>query len=138
MKLQTYTKKVMKRFMNPKNSGIIKNASAVGNNLNDKCGDKMVVYLKIEKNKQNKDIIKDIKFQTLGCPAAISASDVMCDIVKGKTLEEAEKIKDSNITKKLGGLPMIKVHCSVLGARTLKQAIENYRRKNGKFNKNFN
>ena len=62
----------------------------------------------------------------------------MCDIVKGKTLEEAEKIKDSNITKKLGGLPMIKVHCSVLGARTLKQAIENYRRKNGKFNKNFN
>jgi len=96
------------------------------------CGDIMEVYLKIEKKKikgREKKYIKDIKFQTLGCPVAIAASDVLCDLVKGKTLEEAEKINDKAITKKLGSLPVIKLHCSVLGSRTLKDAIEKYRKK---------
>ena len=127
-----YNKKVMCHFLKPKNVGVIKNADGIGENFNDRCGDKMVVYIKVEKKKmKNKEevYIKDVKFQTLGCPAAISASDVLCDLVKGKSLKEAEKIKDSEITKKLGGLPSIKLHCSVLGAKTLKKAIENYRKK---------
>jgi len=119
-----YTKKVMKQFMHPKNVGKIENPDAVGKLENDNCGDVMYMYLKIKNNK-----IKNIKFQTLGCPAAIAASDVLCDLAKGKSLEEAEKINDQDITKKLGGLPVIKVHCSVLGARTLKNAIDNYRKK---------
>lgn len=123
MSLQ-YTKKVMKHFLKPKNAGRINNPDAIGKLENDTCGDVMVVYLKIKNN-----IIKDIKFQTLGCPAAIAASDVLCDLVKGKTLEEAEKIKDTDITKRLGGLPIIKIHCSVLGSRTLKEAIKDYKNK---------
>ena len=119
-----YTKKVMKHFLKPRNVGKIENADAVGKLENDRCGDLMVVYLKIKDNK-----IKDAKSQTLGCPAALAASDVLCDLVKGKTLEEAEKIKDEDITKKLGGLPAIKLHCSVLGAKTLKKAIEEHRKK---------
>lgn len=119
-----YTKKVMKHFTHPKNAGKIKNPDAIGKLENDNCGDVMYVYIKVKDNK-----IKDIKFQTLGCPAAIAASDVLCELAKGKTLEEAERINEQNITKKLGGLPVIKVHCSVLGARTLKNAIENYKKK---------
>ena len=130
--MQQYTKKVLKHFFHPKNQGELKNPDAIGKLENDKCGDIMIVYLKIgEKDITGKKekIIKDIKFQTLGCPAAIAASDVLCDLVKGKTFEQAEKVDEKAITKKLGGLPVIKLHCSVLGARTLKNAIENYRRK---------
>jgi len=121
----TYTKKVMKHFLKPKYAGKIKNADAVGRIANNKCGDIMEIYLKIKDNK-----IKDIKFQTLGCPAAIASSDVLCELVKGKTLEQAEKIKEKDIIKKLGGLPMVKQHCSVLGTKTLKDAINKYRKKN--------
>lgn len=127
-----YSKKVMKHFLNPRNAGIIKNADAVGRLENEHCGDEMVVYLKIEKKKikgKEKEYIKNIKFQTLGCPAAIAASDVLCELVKGKTLEEAEKITDMDITKELGGLPGIKIHCSVMGARTLRKAIEEYKKR---------
>ncbi len=122
-----YSKKVMKHFLKPMYAGIIKDADAVGEVLNDKCGDRMRIYLKIKD-----DRIKDIKFQTLGCPAAISASDVLCQIVKGKTLKQAERVNEKIITKKLGGLPAVKVHCSVLGAKTLKNAIEKYRKKTKK------
>ena len=119
-----YSKKVMKHFLKPKNVGQIKNPDAIGINKNDRCGDVMKIYLKIKNNK-----IKDIKFQTLGCPAAIAASDILCELVKGKTLEQAEKINERKITKKLGGLPLFKVHCSVLGAKTLKKAILDYKKK---------
>jgi nitrogen fixation protein NifU and related proteins len=119
-----YTKEVMKRFLKPKYSGEIKNPDAVGKIENDFCGDQMQVYLKIKDNK-----IKDIKFQTLGCAAAIASSDVLCELAKGKTLEEAKKIDNKEIIKKLGGLPSIKIHCSVLGDRTLKDAIEKYEKK---------
>ena len=130
--MDTYTKEVMKHFLKPKNSGVIKNADGIGTNENDRCGDNMKVYLKIKKEKVNGkevEIIKDAKFQTLGCPSAIASSDVLCDIVKGKSLEEAEKTDNAEIVKRLGGLPVIKLHCSVLGAATLKNAIQDYRKK---------
>ena len=127
-----YTKRVMRHFLKPKNVGEIKNADAIGKLENDACGDIMYVYIKVGKKKikgREKEVIKDIKFQTLGCPAAIAASDVLCDLVRGETLDEAEKIKETQITERLGGLPVIKLHCSVLGARTLKKAIDDYKRK---------
>ncbi len=131
----TYSKKVMKHFMNPKNAGKMKNPDSVGSNENDRCGDVMKIYLKIgEKRlgKNKKPYIKNIKFQTLGCPAAIATSDVLCDLVRGKTLKEAKKVNKKDIIKGLGNLPPIKVHCSLLGDRTLKKAIENYEKKNGR------
>jgi nitrogen fixation NifU-like protein len=120
-----YTKEVIKRFTNPKNFGEIKNADAVGRVGNPRCGDIMKLYLKIEK-RRGKEIIKDIKFHTLGCAAAIAASDIACDLVKGKTLKEALRIDYKKIIKALGDLPPLKIHCSVLAREGLKAAIENY------------
>ena len=130
--MNQYTKEVMKHFLKPKNAGIIKNADAIGKLENNACGDIMEVYLKIEKKKvsgKEKEIIKNIKFRTLGCPAAIATSDVLCDLAKGESLEEAEKISNLDIVKKLGGLPVIKLHCSVIGSKTLRDAINKYREK---------
>ena len=124
-----YSKEVMKNFKKPKNMGEMKNPDAVGKIGNPRCGDVLVVYLKIEKNKQNKEYIKDIKFQTFGCIAAIAVSSILTEIVKGKTLEEAKKLSNQEIVKKLGGLPPIKYHCSLLGAEALHKAIENYEKK---------
>lgn len=102
----------------------IKDADAVGQAGNPRCGDVMKVYLKIKKDK-----IKDASFQTFGCPAAIAASDAMCELAKGKTLAAAKKITSKDIVKKLGGeMPPIKLHCSVLGMQTLKKAIESYKK----------
>jgi len=125
-KFEAYNKEVMKHFLKPKNAGKIENPDAVGRINNDACGDLMEVYLKIDK-KDNK--IENIKFQTLGCAAAIASSDVLCDLAKGKTLNEAKKINNNMIIKKLHGLPIIKLHCSVLGANTLRKAIDNYENK---------
>lgn len=119
-----YDKRTIERFRNPKFSGEIKNADAVGEEGNIKCGDIMKIFLKIDKG-----IIKDIKFQTYGCMAAIASSDAMCEIAKGKKIEDALKIKPQDIAKKLGNLPPIKFHCSVLGSKTLKNAIENYKKR---------
>lgn len=123
-KLKMYNKEVMKHFLKPKYSKKMKNPDAVGIIRNDYCGDIMEVYLKIEKGK-----IKDISFQTFGCAAAIASSDVLCELVKGKTLKEARKIDNKKIVKKLHGLPLIKLHCSVLGEKTLRKAIEDYEKK---------
>jgi len=121
-KFGTYNEEVMRRFMNPKNMGEIKDADAVGEVGNMACGDIMKIFLKIKNGK-----IKDIKFKTFGCVAALASSDALCDLVKGKTIEEAKKIKSQDIIKKLGGeLPRIKLHCSVLGAGALKAAIADY------------
>ena len=119
-----YDKKTIERFRNPKFSGEIKNPDAVGRINNDMCGDVMEIFLKIEGRK-----IKDIKFQTMGCAAAIASSDVLCELALGKSLDEAKKIDNKKIIKELGGLPTIKLHCSVLGERTLKKAIEEYEKK---------
>jgi nitrogen fixation protein NifU and related proteins len=126
-KFEAYNKEVMKRFLNPKFSGEIKNPDVIGETMNDKCGDKMRVFLKIEDNK-----IKDIKFQTLGCAAAIASSDALCELAKGKTLKQAEKINKKDILKKLKSLPTLKVHCSVLGEKTLHKAIQKYEKEDKK------
>jgi len=123
-----YSKKVMEHFMHPKNMGKIKNPSGVATVGNPYCGDVMRLYLKIEK-KDGKEYIKDVKFQTLGCAAAISTSSIMTSMVKGKPLDKAKKITNAVITEALGGLPAIKTHCSVLAAEALEKAIENYQKK---------
>ena len=125
-KFETYNKEVMKRFLHPKNSGVIENPDAVGETMNDNCGDMMKIFLKIN-NKTNK--IEDIKFQTMGCAAAIASSDALCELVKGKNLKDAKKIDNKLIIKKLHGLPNIKLHCSVLGTSTLKKAIDDFEKK---------
>ena len=117
-----YTDKVMEHFKNPHNQGVISDADAIGEAGNPVCGDVMKIYLKIEN-----DIIKDVKFETLGCAAAIAVSSALTDIVKDKTLEEAENITKDNIVKDLGGLPAPKVHCSMLGVDALYAAIKEYK-----------
>ncbi len=127
-----YTKKVMDHFLHPRHSKKMKNADAVGEVGNASCGDIMEVFLKVGKNKKGEDIIKDISFNTFGCAAAISSSDILCELAKGKTINEAEKITNKSINDYLGGLPQIKVHCSVLGEQALKKAIQNYKEKKSK------
>lgn len=122
-----YSKEVLKRFTDPKYFGDIKDADGVGQVGNPQCGDIMKIYFKVKDNK-----IADIKFQTFGCVSAIASSDALCEIAKGKTIEEAKKINNKEIVDKLKGLPSIKVHCSVLGASGLKKAILDYEAKQGK------
>lgn len=124
-----YSKKVMEYFQHPKNIGEIKNADGVGKVGNPTCGDMMWVYIKVAKNKQGKEIIKDIKVKTFGCVAAIAASSVTTELAKGKTIEEAEKITKDDVAKALGGLPPLKMHCSLLSIDALHKAIEDYRKK---------
>ncbi|MCG2701133.1 iron-sulfur cluster assembly scaffold protein [Candidatus Parcubacteria bacterium] len=132
-----YSKKVIKHFQNPHNQGTIKNADAVGKVGNPVCGDILKIYIKIGrkraekggKGREGKDFIKDIKFETLGCAAAIAVSSALTDIVKGKTLDEALKITKDKIVKDLGGLPAPKVHCSMLGIEALHKAINEFRSK---------
>ena len=123
---QIYSQKVLEHVRNPQNMGEIKNPDGVATVGNPVCGDIMRLYIKIEK-KDGKDYIKDAKFQTLGCGAAISTSSIITTMVKGKPLSEAEKITDQAIAEALGGLPKNKFHCSVLAAEALKKAIANYR-----------
>ncbi|HTX86731.1 MAG TPA: iron-sulfur cluster assembly scaffold protein [Candidatus Nanoarchaeia archaeon] len=118
-----YSQKVLEHFKNPRNQGEMKNCDAVGQEGNPVCGDVMKIYLKIENN-----IIKDVKFETLGCAAAIAVSSDLTEMVKGKTLDEALKITKDDVVKDLGGLPPVKVHCSMLGVDALRKAIENYKK----------
>lgn len=127
-----YTKKVMETFKNPHNYGKIKDADGIGKVGNIQCGDVMWLYIKVGKNKKGEEIIKDIKFETFGCVAAISTSSVITDLAKGKTLKEALSIEKDKIIKKLGGLPEIKYHCSVLAVDALTEAIYDYLSKNKK------
>jgi len=140
-KMGPYTRKVMECFNNPKNYGRMKNPDGVGKVGNPVCGDVMWLYIKVGKNKKparntshseaggGEEIIKDIKFETFGCVAAIATSTILTQIAKGKTLEEAKNIDKQKIIKSLGGLPPIKVHCSVLAASALNKAINDYESK---------
>ena len=125
-----YTKQILDHFRNPRNMGTIEKADAVGQEGNPACGDVMKIYLKIgeRKNEQGgvERYIEDIKFETLGCAAAIAVSSMLTEAAKGKSLEDAEKITKETILKDAGGLPPAKVHCSMLGVDTLKTAIKNY------------
>ncbi|MDD5606809.1 MAG: iron-sulfur cluster assembly scaffold protein [Candidatus Pacebacteria bacterium] len=116
-----YSKKIIDHFKNPRNYGKIKKPSAVGQVGNKVCGDVMKIYLKIEN-----DIIKDIKFETLGCLVAIANTSLLTTLVKGKTIKQALKIKKEDLVKKFGKIPSIKIHCSFLAVEALKKAIENY------------
>ncbi|OGZ18620.1 MAG: iron-sulfur cluster assembly scaffold protein [Candidatus Nealsonbacteria bacterium RBG_13_42_11] len=126
-----YSKEVIKRFTNPKNFGEIKNADGIGRVGNPRCGDIMKLYIKVEK-KGSKEIIEDIKFYTLGCAAAIATSDMICDLVKGKTLKDALKVGYKDVVGRLGYLPEIKIHCSYLAQQGLRAALENYHGKKAK------
>ena len=126
-----YSKKVLDIFKQPKNVGLIKNASGVGQVGNAKCGDIMRIYLKIEDN-----IIVDAKFKTFGCVAAIVSTDIACDKLKGKTVEGALKITNEDILKEMGEIPTNKIHCSVLAKEGIEEAVKDYYKKLEKQNKN--
>jgi len=122
----------MDHFQHPRNQGKILDADGVGEVGNIKCGDIMKIYIKVGKNKQGKEILDDVKFETLGCAAAIAATSVLTDLAKGKTFDEAFKISKDDIVKELGDVPPIKYHCSILAEEGLKKAIEEYRGKSGR------
>lgn len=126
-----YTQKVMDHFSNPRNFGQLENPSAVGEVGNPTCGDVMKLYLAIEKNEQGEEFIADLKFETMGCGAAIATSSMITELAKGKTLEEALAIDHQTITNELGELPPSKIHCSVLADDALAEAIYNYKKEQG-------
>ncbi|OPX29216.1 MAG: Fe-S cluster assembly scaffold protein NifU [Candidatus Omnitrophica bacterium 4484_171] len=119
-----YTNKVLEYFKNPRNMGKIDDADGIGKVGNPVCGDVMWIYIKVKNNK-----IIDCKFQTFGCVAAVATSSIMTEIVKGKTIDGALNISNKNVVKELGGLPDIKMHCSLLAEEGIKKAIEDYRSK---------
>lgn len=122
-----YTQKVMDHFTNPRNVGEIPNADGIGEVGNAKCGDIMRIYLDIDGN-----IIKDIKFKTFGCGAAVATSSMVTEMVKGKTIEEALEISNAAVAEALDGLPPQKMHCSNLAADALHAAIKDYHEKHQK------
>lgn len=122
-----YSEKVMDHFLNPRNVGEILDASGIGTVGNPICGDVMKMYLKIEN-----DIIIDIKFKTFGCGAAVATSSMVTEMVKGKTITQALEITNRAVAEALGGLPAIKMHCSVLAEEALRSALKDYYTRQGK------
>ncbi|MFA6551203.1 MAG: iron-sulfur cluster assembly scaffold protein, partial [Patescibacteria group bacterium] len=127
-----YSPKTLKHFTSPKNYGKLENPDGVGKVGNIVCGDVMWLYIKLGKNKKQEEIIKDIKFETFGCVAAIATSSQVTELAKGKTLAEALNISKDDIIKSLGGLPPVKIHCSVLAIDALAEAVYDYLIKNKK------
>ncbi len=119
-----YSKKVLEHFFHPHNMGTIKNPDGVGQVGNPVCGDILKLYIKVKDGK-----IDDIKFETLGCAAAIAVSSMITDIAKGMPLEKAKKITKKQISDSLEGLPPIKMHCSNLGEEALRLAIKDYEKR---------
>jgi len=117
-----YTEKVMDHFANPRNVGEIENADGVGEVGNASCGDIMKIYLKVDG-----DIIKDVKFKTFGCGAAIATSSMVTELAIGKSLDEALILTNQAVAEALDGLPPAKMHCSNLAADALHEAIKNYK-----------
>ena len=120
-----YTEKVMDHFKNPRNVGEIDNASGVGTVGNAKCGDIMQIFLDIDEN----EVIRDVKFKTFGCGAAVATSSMATEMIKGKSVDEALKITNAAVVEALEGLPPAKIHCSVLAEEAVKAAIEDYVKK---------
>ena len=119
-----YSEKVMDHFMNPRNVGEIPDADGIGNVGNPICGDIMRMYIKVDDG-----IITDIKFKTFGCGAAIATSSMATELIKGKTIEEALDLTNQAVAEALGGLPPVKMHCSVLAEEAVQAAIDDYLRK---------
>ena len=116
-----YSDKVMDHFRNPRNVGYIEDADGIGKVGNPVCGDIMELTIKVED-----DVITDARFRTFGCGAAIATSSIVTEMVKGKRVDEALTISNKAVVDALGGLPRVKVHCSVLAEQALKSAIEDY------------
>ena len=121
-----YSEKVFDHFSNPRNVGEIEDANGVGEVGNARCGDIMKMYLKIEDG-----IIKDVKFKTFGCGAAIATSSMATEMIKGKPLDEALKLTNQAVVEALDGLPAVKIHCSVLAEQAVKAAISDYYSRQG-------
>jgi len=121
MNTNIYTEKVLDHFKHPRNQGEMKNPSAEATIGNPTCGDVMKIMIKVKDKK-----IEDIKFQTMGCAAAIASSSMLTELAKGKTLSEAKRITNKDVAKALGDLPPIKIHCSNLAADALRKAIEEF------------
>ncbi len=127
---QLYSKEVWKHIRNPQNMGEIKNPDGVATVGNPVCGDIMKIYIKVGRQKtNNEEYLQDVKFQTLGCGAAIATSSMITVMTKGKLLSQVKKITKQTLVDALGGLPAIKIHCSVLASDALKKAVENYKAK---------
>ena len=122
-----YSDKVMEHFKNPRNVGVIENASGVGTVGNAKCGDIMRIYLDID----DKGVIQDVKFKTFGCGAAVATSSMATELVKGKTVQEALQVTIKAVMEALDGLPPVKVHCSLLAEEAIHAALWDYAEKNG-------
>jgi len=119
-----YSNKVLDYFRNPRNMGKIQDPDGIGKVGNLQCGDVMWIYIKVKDG-----IITDCMFETFGCVAAIATSSVLTELAKGKSFEQALKITNKDVANELGGLPPIKMHCSLLAEQGLKSAIEDYRNK---------
>jgi nitrogen fixation NifU-like protein len=127
MKSTEYSDKVMDHFRNPRNVGEIEDADGLGTVGNPVCGDLMHIYIKVEKNEEDQEIIEDIKFKTFGCGSAVATSSMITEMAKGMKVDEAYKITRQDVAEELDGLPPIKMHCSNLAADALKAAIDSYR-----------
>jgi nitrogen fixation NifU-like protein len=121
-----YSEAVMDHFSNPRNVGEIENASGVGTVGNAKCGDIMRIYLDVDENQ----IIRDCKFKTFGCGAAVATSSMATEMIKGKSIEDALKLTNKAVQEALGGLPAVKVHCSLLAEEAVHAALWDYAQKN--------
>ena len=119
-----YSEKVMDHFRNPRNVGVIEDADGVGEVGNEKCGDIMKIYLKIENG-----IIEDVKFETFGCASAVASSSMATELIKGKPVAEALELTNKAVAEALDGLPAYKMHCSVLAEEAIKNALEDYYKK---------
>lgn len=124
-----YNKLVINHFLHPKNQGIIKNPDGVGVSGNPVCGDLMKIYIKVRKDRKGAEVIDDVKFETLGCAAAIATSSMISQLAKGKTVLEASKISRNDVAESLEGLPPVKMHCSNLASDALKEAIKDYQKR---------
>ena len=121
-----YSEKVMDHFSNPRNVGEIENPDGIGEAGNPRCGDIMKIYLRVKDN-----VIEDVKFKTFGCASAIASSSMATELIKNKTVDEAWELTNTAVAEALGGLPPIKMHCSVLAEEAIHKAINDYRVKHG-------
>ena len=122
-----FTEKTLDYAKNPRNQGDMADPTAIGEVSNPDCGDSTIIYLKVED-----DIIKDVTFETFGCAAAVASSSILTEMIKGKTIDEAENLSNKAVIEALDGLPPAKIHCSVLAEQAVKAALKDYRDRNEK------